>query len=392
MNITCILMPNFALKCEQLKNPQMAAANTVIAGGTGSRKCVFNHAPDLRGLENGMPLEQALGLYGDIDVLDADLALYHSLFNTILDRLQAKTPLLEGAGPGTVYTCMQGMQLIYPDEEAFINALKEAIPPVFEARFGIAGGKFPALLAASVSPPGQFKSLAGNSSSFIQNMPCSCLPVSPKIKARLAAFGLKTLGQLARLEPGALGSQFGPEGRRIWELANGQDSETLNPRPSREIIEESMELDPVTISLDILLLCLEGMLNRALATLLPRGMGIICADIWTRTTNGQHCRKSIHFKQAATGTRAALARIKSVLEACPQPGPVEELGMMATASSCLSGRQKSLLPEIRSKDNFLSEMRQLEFKLGSPKVFKFKEVEPWSRIPERRHVLSPLNG
>jgi DNA polymerase-4 len=36
-------------------------------------------------------------------------------------------------------------------------------------------------------------------------------------------------------------------------------------------------------------------------------------------------------------------------------------------------------------------LKQLEFRLGSPQVFKVKEVEPWSRITERSYALKPLN-
>ncbi len=133
------------------------------------------------------------------------------------------------------------------------------------------------------------------------------------------------------------------------------------------------------------------MLGRALKCLSPKGMGIICAEVWTHAINGLYWQKTIHFKQPATGVKTALLRISHVMEACPQPGPVAEIGIKVTGASCLTGRQKSLLPEVRSKDHFLSQILQLEFKLGSPQVFKFKEVEPWSRIPERRHVLAPLS-
>ncbi len=391
MQMMCVLIPHFPLKCEKLKNPGLAKA-AVIAREAGSKKRLMDYSPQLRGLEAGMALERALGLYGDVEVLNADLAGYQSVFNTMLDHMQLKSPLLEGPEPGVIYTSMKGMELIYPDETGFIKALMEGIPLVFEPRFGIAAGKFPAMLAAAAATPGGCKSLASNNCDFIRNTPCSRLPVSAGAKASLAGFGLKTLGQIAALPRPALEAQFGPEGKRIWELSNGQDSEPLHPRPARRIIEERQELATVTVSLDVLLLSFEDMLKRAFAELTPRGMGILCAEIWTRTTSCQYYRKAVHFKQPAPDTRTCLRRIKHVLESCPQPGPVEEAGVVITGSTCLAGRQNSLLPDIRSRDNFLNEMRQMEFKMGSPKVFKFREVEPWSRIPERRHVLAPLNG
>jgi DNA polymerase-4/protein ImuB len=89
--------------------------------------------------------------------------------------------------------------------------------------------------------------------------------------------------------------------------------------------------------------------------------------------------------------KTAIKRIGHVLENWPQPGPVERLGIRITGTSFPPSRQKSLLPQVKSTGHLLGEISQLELKLGGPQLFKFKEAEPWSRIPERRHILTPLN-
>jgi DNA polymerase-4/protein ImuB len=55
------------------------------------------------------------------------------------------------------------------------------------------------------------------------------------------------------------------------------------------------------------------------------------------------------------------------------------------------GQQKSLFTEVRAQDHLLEDIRQLEFRLGGPQLYKIKEVEPWSRLPERRYALTPLS-
>ena len=54
-----------------------------------------------------------------------------------------------------------------------------------------------------------------------------------------------TLGQVAALPPSPLLSQFGPEGKRIHELAKGQDDTPLYPRMMERFIEESATLSSV---------------------------------------------------------------------------------------------------------------------------------------------------
>ena len=89
--------------------------------------------------------------------------------------------------------------------------------------------------------------------------------------------------------------------------------------------------------------------------------------------------------------KAAMTRINQVMENCPQPGPVEELGMKITRIGRPDGRQSSIFTEVRSGDKLAADIKQLELKVGAPQLFKIKEVEPWSRIPERRFTLIPLN-
>ena len=87
--------------------------------------------------------------------------------------------------------------------------------------------------------------------------------------------------------------------------------------------------------------------------------------------------------------QAAVSRVRRVMENFPQPGPVEEMGIRITRLGYPRGRQKSLFREVRGRDNLLEDIHQLELRQGNPQVFMVKEVEPWSRIPERRYALTP---
>jgi hypothetical protein len=77
------------------------------------------------------------------------------------------------------------------------------------------------------------------------------------------------------------------------------------------------------------------------------------------------------------------------MEDYPQPGPVEQAGLHITGLGYPRGRQKSLFRDVRAKAHLAEDIKQLELKLGNPQVYTVKEVEPWSRIPERRYALMP---
>jgi DNA polymerase IV len=391
MRILNVLLSHFPLKCETARNPSIGGYPAVVTYAAGSQNLVLDYSPDLKDVQQGMTLQQALALHGEVKLVYADIPYYHSIFNELLDGLELKSPLVEEAELGCAYLGLDGLQLIYPDDEALIASVKTAIPAVFTVHMGIAEGKFPACMAALNSPPGGYRSLKGDPGFFLKDLDCSVLPVSFKSKSKLRDFGIRTLGQIAALPPGPLQSQFGAEGKKIWELARGYDDTPFYPRCTDEVIEESTVLTSMTVSLEAILITLESLLARAFARDSLKGRGISSINLWTRRWGSGHWEQEIRFKEPAMDIKSALLRIKPVLENCPQPGPVEQVGMKLTGLGYRLGRQKSLFSEVRARDHLLEDIQQLENRMGSPQVFRIKEVEPWSRIPERRYALTPLN-
>ncbi len=352
---------------------------------------VLDHSSTLEGLQPEMPLQEALAKHGEVELFEADIPAYWEAFDGVLDALEQRSPLVEGSELGLAYLGADGLQLIYPEDEALVKAVLETVPPGFTVQVGIGEGKFLAYLAALRSPPAGYHSLAGPLESLLKDLDCDVLPVSLKSKAKLHEFGLHKLGQVAVLTPGPLQSQFGPEGKRIWELSRGYDNTPLYPRCTEETIEESTVLSSVTVSLEVMLLTWETLLMKAFSTLSASGLGISSITIWTLSWTAGYWEQGIRFKEPVREIRNAMLRIKQMLESTPQTGPVEQLGIKVTGLGRQNGRQKSLFSEVRAQDHLLEDIKQLEMRLGSPQVFKIKEVEPWSRIPERRYVLTPLS-
>jgi DNA polymerase-4/protein ImuB len=376
--------------CEVRRNPTIEGRPVIVTYTEGSQKLVTDFSPDLEGLRPDMSLQEALALHGEVEMLHADIPYYGAVFNEILDAMEQKSPLVEGAEPGCVYIGVDGLQLIYPDDSALVAAMRETVAD-FAPLMGIAANKFLASLAARYSPPGGCKIVAGAIDAFLKDLSCDVLPVSVKSRGKLRDFGLATLGQVAAMPPGPFQSQFGPEGKRIWELARGCDDTPLYPRFMEEAIEESAALPSVTVSLDAILVALESLLTRIFAGNALKGRGIRSLTLWTRSWNAEHWERNINFKEPAMDVRSAISRIKRALEDYPQPGPVEQAGIKITGLGYPRGRQKSLFRDIRAKEHLAEDIKQLELKLGNPQVYTVKEVEPWSRIPERRYALTPTN-
>jgi DNA polymerase-4/protein ImuB len=391
MKILCVLLPHFPLRCEILKKPQLAGQPAILMQVEGSQKLVLDYSSGLDNLERGMPLQQALARQGAASLIQADIPYYCSVFTEILERLETRCPLVEGYDLGQAYLGLDGMQLIYPDDQSLVKSLQAVLPEVFKPQMGIAGGKFPSYLAALDSAAGNFRTLTGEIRDYLKNLPCEVLPVSLKSKEKLHNFGIKTLGQVAAMPSGPLQAQFGPEGKTISELASGFDSTQLYPRFMEENIEESTVLSSVTVALEAILITVEALLTRVFARDILKGRGIRRLNLWTRGWRTEHWEHTVQYKEPAMDVKNVMARIKPLLEGFPQPGPVERIGLQITGMGYRSGRQKSLFSEVRAMDRLMDDIKQLEFRMGGPQIFRIKEVEPWSRIPERRYVLAPIS-
>jgi len=391
MKILCLLLLHFPLMCEALRNPVVKGRPTVITHGSGSQKLVLDYSQGLDGLQSDMPLQKALARHGEAELLSADMPYYRSVFAELLDALESVIPLVEWNELGHVYFGVDGLQFIYPEDDAIIDAVFHVVSDVFSPQAGMAGNKFLAYLTASRCSPGGRQVLTSDVKDFLRDITCDVLPVSVKSKKKLRQFGLHTLGQVAALPSGPLLSQFGTEGKKIHNLARGYDDTPLYPRMMEEVIEESTTLSSVTVSLESILVALEELLGRVFARISRVGLGVRSLTVWTRTWNAEQWERTIRCKEPATDIKTVINRIKRVMEEYPQPGPVEQMGLNISRLGYPGGRQRSLFRKIRSQDHLMEDIHQLELRLGNPQVYRVKEVEPWSRIPERRYVLAPIN-
>ena len=390
MRILCVLLPHFPINCEKLRNHDTIHP-LIMTTTVGSQKLVLDYSPECKGLQREMQLQKALSLYGEAELIQADIPYYGDVFNETLDLMEEKSPLVEGSDLEAIYIGLDGLELIYGNDDALARAVRSAIPDAFDPHLGIAEGKFPAYLAAQQCSSDNYQILNGDITDFLKDLTYDLLPVSPKIKEKLHSFGLHKLGQVSALAPGPLQAQFGPDGMRIWELSNGHDETPLYPRLTEELIEESVTLSTPTATLDVMLMAIEAMLSRSFTKLEQKRMGMRRINLWTRTWMGEHWERNINFKEPAMNTKTAISRIKQIMDIYPQLGPVEQLGIKITGLGCQNGRQKSIFTEVRAKEHLLNDVKQLEFRLGGPQLYRVKAVEPWSRIPERRYAMVPLS-
>jgi nucleotidyltransferase/DNA polymerase involved in DNA repair len=391
MRTTCILIPHFPVAVERQRDPALRGRPVVIGETADQRKAVLDCSPEAeaQGVRVGMPLRQALALCREALFLPPHPSLYRDVFESVLEALEGFSPEVEESALGRAYLNADGLALHYEGEldmgERIIRSLRDATGLV--ASVGIGEGKFVAWAATVTSEPGQVCTVpAGKEADFLRPLDVSLLPCSPDMLRRLDLYGLHTMGDLAALPVGPAQAQFGAEGKRLWELAQGIDGEPLRPRRREEAVAETLRFPTAAVSVEALVVACRRLLVRLHWRL--RGHAARRLRLRALLWGGRSWEKTVTFHEAIVDWERMLFVAKSVLANTTLPAPVEELTIELSGITEERGQQATLFAEKAGLKRQLGEtVRQLRTRWGRPFVSRVVEVEPWSRLPERRHAL-----
>ncbi len=388
MNIACVLITHLPVKAEQRRDPALLGRPVVITESFGSKQVVLDSSPEARGVTAGMSLQEAVSRSKDTVLLRADEPYYDSVFTEMLTSLEGRSPLVEKAGLGCAYVGLDGLEAMYGGEARLIASLLQAVPHQFNPRIGVATGKFPAYVAAVTSSGGRASKAPGDVAGFLKEFSIDLLPLSWQNKTRLHHFGLHTLGQLAALPAGSIQAQLRAEGSRAWALAKGIDPSPLAPWQHEEVVAEFLTFPSPTVTRHAILTALATLLGRAFVRPEIKGRYVRTATIESCIVRHAPWVKHFPFKESVGSKERALFSLKSRLDNLELPGPLEDMKLTLGGITGESGIQSSLFSDVRKREQLREMMQQLEALLGcKPPIYQMKEVEPWSRIPERRQAL-----
>jgi len=393
VRIGCLWLPHLPVAIERRNRPALNRRPVIIGETAEQRGAVLDCSAEAeaQGVRVGMPLRQALGLCPSASFLPADLPPYDDAFDRILCALEIISPLVDPAALGCAFIGLDGLNGHYRDEMALGDALAQAVrrTSALMPSVGLAEGKFTARVAATVSAQGEVCLVPkGRERKFLAPIDVSLLPCSRDALRHLRLFGLRTIGDLASLPPGAVQAQFGSEGRRIWELAQGIDKEPLRPLKREQSIREHLAFYAPLISREALVTAGRELLIRLVGQPAMRGRAARRMTLRALLSDGRCWERAIVFREATADREQMLCVLKSAIEAAPLTAPIEELAIELSGFAQEMGKQQGFFPgNGRQRRQVAESIRQLKARYGRSPVAQVVEVEPWSRIPERRHAL-----
>lgn len=221
----------------------------------------------------------------------------------------------------------------------------------------------------------------------------------PEVLERL---GIRTLGELAALPSRAVAERFGHPGLLALDLSRGRDT-PLEPRRPFEPVVERLDL-PEAASGQQLERALELLIARVLARRERRGRSLRALAVSARFVAGGTWRAAVTLRQAsADPARIRLALAQKLGEL---PAPSESLALEVEAFGPPAQDQGRLLDEAGlaqapggagcaaidpvRRTRLGEAVRQARQAAGADAALRVLDVDPDSRIPERRAVLAPF--
>jgi protein ImuB len=423
--VVCVLFSRFALVAALGDRRELMGEPVALAPEAGRRQVIGEVSPaaEAFGVVPGMRVGEALARCPELRLVPPDPDGVRTLWRRALERLERIGAACESDREGEAFFEADGLRGIHGGAlDGVLDAARAAVGR--GARIGCAPGRFSAYAAAlrarprrraggsgtrpgsglragvaaaapavpTTDPRGAVIVPPGAVSEFLAPLPVGLLrsraglePL-PELLDRL---GIRTLGQLAGLPTAAVTERFGHPGLLARDLAQGRDT-PLEPRKPPEPVVERLEL-PEAASGPQLERALELLVARVLSRPERRGRTLRALALAARFVEGGTWRTKATLRSAsADANRLQLVLAPKLGEL---PAPAESIALEVEAWGPPAQDQGRLVedrsPAAVRRARIAEAVGQLRQAVGPEAALRVLDVDPDSRLPERRAVLAP---
>jgi len=412
----CCWIPLYALRLEEARRPELTARPAALLTADTTRR-LWQVSPLARraGVRSGMTVSRAIGLCATLRLCEPDPVFYEEEFARLVAALSRVSPVVEPVELGRAYVGTDGLEGLFGGPDQIVEVVQLRIAdcglrigsagvesaihnPQSAIRLGWGKGKFVSWTAATRAKPGECVIVQpGEEGTFLAAQPLAALPIDPDTHRRLRQLGLRTLGQLAALPEDAVAAQFGDAGRRLWRLAAGQTVEPVTGRPAPEPVAAQLTFYSPVADRALLARALDRLLDRALAS--PRRVGwrVQTARLSAALEHGGSWSTVVTLRDPTARREGIAAPLLARWDAAPPAGAVERLTVEFTAlvpgttELQLFARDADAAARAGRRRALRAAVREILQRLRRPMLYRVIELEPWSRIPERRYALIDLD-
>lgn len=388
--IACILLPLFPLAARLRSEPELTREALVVVEGNGNaaRVVAGTRLARAAGVRPGLTLPQARALCPKLVARPRDGDCERAAQEALLEVAEGFSPRVEDAGEGTAYLDVDGIERHYPGPSpelelgrSLMNAADSAGLP---ARVGIASSKLAARVAAGQPDPPVIVP-RGEEAAFLAPLPLQRLAPEVDVTGTLERWGVRSVGDFARLPPSRVASRLGRLGRELHATARGLDPRPLIPREPPPVFHEGMSLEWPLVSIEPFLFVGCAALDRLCQRLESRGFACIRLGLELRLEPDGHQSRSIDLPAPTRDTKTLLTLVRLDLEARPPGAPVAGFTFLAYPDRPREAQLSMYGPAALSPDKLATTLARLFALLGPERVGSPRPVN--GHRPERFELV-----
>jgi nucleotidyltransferase/DNA polymerase involved in DNA repair len=362
------------------------------------------------GVRRGIPLGSAHRLAPEATFLDLAPDTDRDAVEAACERLAAFSPGIAGTSDvrdpafGRIAIHADGLTRLWGSEEAIVSRVREALVAILPGspRAGVAGTSFAATIAAAHAAEDGPPMLVGpgDDERFLAPFPARLLTHDPDIRARLARFGLRTIGSVADLPGSAVVARFGNEGARLHARARGEETEPFRPRRTPERLALGLPLDPPAEGLEATRFVLRRLAAALADQLAARGQAaeivrlVVTHDLaFARRGTPSELRLEQRLPEPTADAEAIERLLLARLEKVPPPAAVARLELELAMVEVAAGQQLPLFTPQAAHDARLAwQLARLAISFGTDRVRRVAVTDPEAPLAEDRWRWVPVAG
>ena len=235
------------------------------------------------------------------------------------------SPRVEDAASGLLIIDLAGL----PDPHGSANQLAHGAEKLgLPANVGVSANRFVAIAAARAQL-GVTHIFPGQEAGFLSVLPLDTLPLDPREQEVFARWGLRTVGDLARLPEDSLVARFGTRGGQLSQLARGREEALMRPYEPPPALEEKSDLDWQIVELEPLSFLLSSLLERLCVKLQGHNLAAAEIRVALKLADGSRYERAVAMSYPLADPRTLLALLRIDLAAHPPGDAVEGVTVAA---------------------------------------------------------------
>ena len=261
------------------------------------------------GINTGEPISMALRKCPNLVVVQSDFRLYQECSKAFKDICRKYAPVVEEFSIDECFLDMTGTSKVYPDPIKTAHDIKDEIRDTlgFTVNVGIGANKLLAKMASDFEKPDKVHTLLNKEEVETKMWPLpinDLFGVGKASTKRLIDAGIKTIGELAKSEPGFIKMLVGDKaGDHMYALANGIDESPVTDE-EREAKSYSVvtTVEENIISYEVANQILLGLADSVCTRMRKEGAKAYCVSVKIRSDDFKNQSHQLNLSDATDVT------------------------------------------------------------------------------------------